>query len=260
MENLNLENELLNEANPLKDVLFIVLLNREENFGVRAPYDLEILGKKMWEWVALCGSGAKIKTTPCTNESNVINLIKPFVGTEKVTMVFYSDTPLLSRESVIEILEHFASKGQNVLKLKRGFVFDSEYLKNCENILAEEDLMFDSPEFEKVDSYEKLANVGEILKNSIINFHMKNGVYIVDPKTTYIEADVVIEKGVKIEQNNVIKGNSYIGESCVLEPNNTIINSIISKNVVVKNSYISNSGISENMIVGPFETVIDKNC
>ena len=88
---------------------------------------------------------------------------------------------------------------------------------------------------------------------------MDNGVYIVDPKTTYIDADVVIEKGVRIEPNNVLKGESYIGENSVLEANNIISNSIISNNVIVKNSYVSGSRISENMIVGPFETVLDKN-
>ena len=89
---------------------------------------------------------------------------------------------------------------------------------------------------------------------------MTNGVYVVDPKTTFVDADVVIEKGVRIEPNNTIKGESYVGENSVLEPNNTIINSIISQNVIIKNSYLSNSRIADNMIVGPFETIVDKNC
>jgi len=251
---------LVDINNPLKDVLFIILLNKNEEMLVKAPYDIEILGKKMWQWVALAGDGAKIKTTPCTKDSDVINLIKPFVGDEKYTMVFYSDTPLLSRQSVIEILEYFISKNQNVLKLKRGYVFNSEYLLNCEKILASENPIFDGEDFECVDSYENLTKVTQKLKDLIINYHMQNGVYFVDPKTTFVDADVVIEKGTIIEQNNVIKGESYIGENCKLEPNNTIKDSIISKNVVVKNSYVSGSRISENMIVGPFDVVIDKNC
>lgn len=247
------------QVNPLKDVLFVVLLNKNENFGVRAPYDIEIMGKKMWEWVALSGSGAKVKTTPCTQDSNIISLVKPFVSNEKYTMVFYSDTPLISKQNVLEILDYFEKSGLNVLKLKRGLVFNSEYLLNCENVLAEVNPLFDGEEFDPIDSFNKLNKVADKFKQSILNFHTNNGVYIVDRASTYIDANVVIEKGVKIEQNNVIKGDSYIGENSVLEPNNTIINSIISNNVILKNSYVSNSRISENNIIGPFQSVIDKS-
>lgn len=254
----NLEN-VKTGVNPLEDVLFIVLLNKNEDMKVKAPYDIEILGKKMWQWVALAGDGAKIKTTPCTEESDIVNLIKPFVGNEKYTMVFYSDTPLLSRSLVMEILEYFQAKDLNVLKLERGFVFNSEYLLNCEKILAGASVEFSGNDFEAVDSYQKLTFVTEKLRDMILDYHMTNGVYVVDPKTTFVDADVVIEKGVRIEPNNVVKGETYIGEYSTLEANNIIKDSIISKNVIVKNSYISGSRISENMIVGPFDAVIDKS-
>ena len=245
--------------NPLEDVLFVVLLYKNDNFNVRAPYDIEIMGKKMWEWVALSGAGAKIKTTPCTAESDIIGLVKPFVKDEKYTIVLYSDNPLITKANVLEILEYFKNKGLNVLKLKRGFVFDSQHLKNCDSILAPVNPIFDGEEFEPVDNYDMVEKVSNKLRQNILNFHMNNGVYIVDTNSTFIDADVVIEKGVKIEQNNTIKGESYIGENTVLEPNNVIINSIISNDVVLKGAYISNSRIAENSIVGPFESVINRN-
>ncbi len=247
------------EENVFNDVLFIVLLYKNDNFGVRAPYDIEILGKKMWEWVALAGSGATIKTTPCTEESDIISLIKPFVGSEKYTMVFYSDTPLISKHNVIEIFDYFKSRNLNALKLKRGYMFDSEFLLNAESILGTENQMFNGEEFEPVNNFSDVSRLVQKFNEQILNYHMENGVFIVDPKTTYIDADVVIEKGVRIEQNNVIKGESYIGENSVLEPNNIIKDSVISQNVILKSSYISGSRVGENMIVGPFETVIDKN-
>ena len=40
------------------------------------------------------------------------------------------------------------------------------------------------------------------VRENILKYHMNNGVYIVDPKSTFIDADVVIEKGVKIMPNN----------------------------------------------------------
>lgn len=254
-------NEVLGmEENPLNDVLFVVLLYKNENFNSLAPYDIEICGKKMWEWVALSGSGASVKTLPVTKDSDIVNLIKPYITNEKYVVALYSDTPLISRETVLEIFEHFKNSGQNVLKLKRGIMLNAEYLKNCESIMSLEDERFDCDEFMQVESFKNLPEITAVINNAILNYHMENGVQFVDPKSTFIDADVVIEKNVTIYPNNTIKGQTYIGENVVLEPNNTIINSVISKGAIIKNSYLSGAGISENMIIGPFEKVIDKNC
>ena len=242
-----------------KEILFMVLLYKNENFQVRAPYDLNILGKKMWQWVAMAGEDFDIKTTPCTFDSDIVSLVKPYVKNHKIVCVFYSDTPLINKSNIEEILDYFKYHNLNVLKLKRGYFFNAEYLLSCYNVLATENRLFDGKEFEAVDSYEDVYNVTKILQNLILDYHIQNGVQIIDKNTTYIDADVVIEKGCRIEPNNNIKGNTYIGENVILEPNNTIIDSIISKNGILKNSYVSNSRISENIIVGPFETVIDKN-
>lgn len=243
-----------------KDVLFIVLLYKNENMQVRAPYDIEILGKKMWEWVAMAGDECDIVTTPCTEQSDIVSLVKPYVKpNHKQVVVLYSDTPLVSKSNVCEILDYFKYHNLNVLKLKRGYVFDAEYLSACDGIMATENRLFDGEEFEAVDSFAMVNKVTTKLQQLIVSHHMQNGVQIVDKNSTFIDADVVIEKGCVIMPNNTIKGNTYIGENVVLEPNNTIKDSIISKNVVLKNSYISNSRISENVIVGPFESIIDKN-
>lgn len=243
-----------------KEILFVVLLYKNDTFQVRAPYDLEILGKKMWQWVALAGEGYDIKSTPCTINSDVVSLVKPYIKEQhKLVVVLYSDTPLINKCNVDEIIDYFQYHKLNVLKLKRGYVFDADYLKSCESILATTNKLFDGEEFEPVDSYSKLYEVTKKLQKMIIDFHEKNDVQFLDKNTTYIDADVVIEKGCIIAPNNTIKGNSYLDENVVMEPNNIIKDSIISKNVILRSSYVSNSRISENVIVGPFETIIDKN-
>ena len=88
---------------------------------------------------------------------------------------------------------------------------------------------------------------------------MSNGVNIVNALSTYIEADVIIESGVTIWQNNIIKGLSFIDKNVVLGPNNVICNAIISSGSEIKCSYIENSRISENKIIGPFEKVLNKS-
>lgn len=241
------------------EVLFIVLLYKNEELKTRSPYDIEILGKKMWQWVALAGEGFEVKSTPCTLSSDIVALIKPYVKDHKYVVALYSDTPMITKANVNEILDYFKYNKLNVLKLKRGYVFDAEYLKMCDSIMVSENKLFDGEEFESVDSIPKLNEVTSKLQQKIIDYHLNNGVLIIDKNTTYIDADVSIEKGCVIYPNNHIKGNSYLDENVVLEPNNVVKDSIVSKNAILRSSYVSNSRLRENIIVGPFETVIDKN-
>lgn len=243
------------------DVLVIILLNKNFNFGAtRTPYDLNICGKKMWEWVALCAGDCEIKTTVCTEESDVLTLIKPYLNDKKYTFVLYSDTPLFSSSTFNDVLTYVRAKQANVIKLKRGYVFNTEYIKSASSLMSFEDTSFGtSKDFFTVDSNEKLYEVTEILKNQIIDFHIKNGIVIDDKNSVHIDADVIIEQGTHIKQNNALYGLTYIGKNCNLEPNNVIYDSIISNNCVIKYSYIESSRISENIVVGPFESVINKS-
>lgn len=83
------------------DVQAIILLYKNPNFtGILKPYELQICGKKMWEWVELACSGYSIKTVACTPETDVLSLIKPLLTNKKYTLVLYSDTPLLTNSTI----------------------------------------------------------------------------------------------------------------------------------------------------------------
>ena len=114
-------------------------------------------------------------------------------------------------------------------------------------------------DFFVIDDAQKLNYATTVLKERILNFHIDNGVVIEDKNSTSIDADVIIENGTIIKQNNALYGMTYIGKNCILEPNNIIKDSVISDNCVLKCSYIEESRISEDMIVGPFESVISKS-
>lgn len=241
------------------DVLAIILLYRNSNFkGVIKPYNLEICGKKMYEWVQENVGDFEVKTIACDDNSNIVPLIKPLLNNKKTTIVLYSDTPLITKSKISEILEYYSLRHLNVLKLNRGWVFDTEYISNAENVTSVMERDFGEQDFFAVGDAFTLEKSTNILKNRILDFHLNNGVFIEDKNSTFIDASVIIESGAKIEPNNVLKGETYIGKNVVLEPNNTIISSIISNNCDIKSSYIKNSKITENMVVGPFELIEEK--
>lgn len=241
------------------DVLAIVLLYRNPNFkGVIKPYNLEICGKKMYEWVEESVSNFEVKTIACDDNSNIVPLIKPLLNKKKTTIVLYSDTPLLTKETIDEVLDYYSMRHLNVLKLNRGWVFNTEYISKAEDVTSVMSRDFGVKEFYAVGDAFSLEYATNILKNRILDFHLHNGVFIEDKNSTFIDASVIIENGVKIEPNNVLKGETYIGKNVVLEPNNTILSSIISSGCDIKSSYIKNSKITENMVVGPFELIEEK--
>lgn len=115
-----------------------------------------------------------------------------------------------------------------------------------------------------VNSRVQLAEAEEILKNRINLMHMENGVTLIDPKTTYIGIDVEIEKDTIIYPNNILEGNTKIGNNCILYQNSRIVDSVIGNEVDIQSSVILNSNIGDNTTVGPFayirpETTIGKH-
>ncbi|NOW06955.1 bifunctional UDP-N-acetylglucosamine diphosphorylase/glucosamine-1-phosphate N-acetyltransferase GlmU [Clostridium beijerinckii] len=115
-----------------------------------------------------------------------------------------------------------------------------------------------------VNSRVQLAEAEEILKNRINLMHMENGVTLIDPRTTYIGIDVEIGKDTIIYPNNILEGNTKIGNNCLIYQNSRIVDSNIGNEVDVQASVILNSNIGDNTTVGPFayirpETTIGKH-
>lgn len=116
-------------------------------------------------------------------------------------------------------------------------------------------------EITAVNSKYELSIASEIMRNRINKHHMDNGVIIIDPKSTFIEGDVVIGEDTIIYPGNVLEGNTSIGDNCILYSNNRITNGSIGSNVTIENSVILESSVGNNTTVGPFayirpETVI----
>lgn len=103
-----------------------------------------------------------------------------------------------------------------------------------------------------VNSRAQLAEAEEILRKRINLSHLENGVTLIDPKSTYIGADVEIAKDTIIYPNVVLEGNTKIGEFCTIMPNSRIKDSVIEDNVTVESSVILESKVGKNTTVGPF--------
>lgn len=97
-----------------------------------------------------------------------------------------------------------------------------------------------------------LARAENLLKLRINEMHLRNGVTIVDPNTTYIGPDVTIEQDVIIYPGTILSGATHIATNAKIGPYSEIENSVIGSNSVIRQSVVINSKIGTNTNVGPF--------
>lgn len=103
-----------------------------------------------------------------------------------------------------------------------------------------------------VNSRVQLSNAEKFMKKRINEKHMDNGVTIIDPENTYIEADVEIGMDTIVLPGCIIQKGSKIGEECTIGPETMIENSVIGDYTEVKKSTMINSKVGNNTKVGPY--------
>lgn len=103
-----------------------------------------------------------------------------------------------------------------------------------------------------VNSRKDLAVAAEIMRRRILEHHMMEGVTVIDPSSTYVEAGVRIGRDTTLEPMTVLAGKTTIGEDCVIGPSAKVVDSIIDDGVTLVSSYVFGSEIGSGCSVGPF--------
>ncbi len=97
-----------------------------------------------------------------------------------------------------------------------------------------------------------LSEAESAFRQRINEYHMKNGVTIIDPATTYIGVNVKIGEDTVIEPGVKLVGYSEIGEDVIIGQYTEITNSSIGSNVTIKQSVINESNVDDYATIGPF--------
>jgi len=126
-----------------------------------------------------------------------------------------------------------------------------EILKNNQQVVT----AYCTPDFAEtcgVNDRVQLAQVEKAVQKRINEEHMRGGVTIIDPMSTYIAADVIIGNDTVIYPGTTIAGNVKIGSQCVIGPNTEINNCEIGEKSVVRHSAVFDSKIGADAQIGPF--------
>lgn len=122
----------------------------------------------------------------------------------------------------------------------------------------------DKNEIMGINSRNQLAEAAEIMRNRIAACLMEDGVTIIDPKSVYIDKDVIIGMDSIIYPGSIIEGKTVIGEGCIIGPNSRLVDSHIFENTEINNSVVLKSEVRQGTHVGPFayirpESIIGEN-
>ncbi|KIL39402.1 bifunctional N-acetylglucosamine-1-phosphate uridyltransferase/glucosamine-1-phosphate acetyltransferase [Gordoniibacillus kamchatkensis] len=110
----------------------------------------------------------------------------------------------------------------------------------------------DADESLGVNDRAALADAERIMRARLNRAHMLNGVTIVDPQATYIEAEVQIGADTVVLPGSMLRGRTVIGSDCVIGPGADITDSTVGDGASVKHSVLQEAVVGAASAVGPF--------
>jgi len=110
----------------------------------------------------------------------------------------------------------------------------------------------DSNQFLGVNDRVQLALAQKLKQREILERLMLGGVTVVDPGSTYVEADVEVGRDTVLYPMTFLLGKTKIGEQCVIGPMTRIENCTVGNRVRIISSDCVGATIEDDVSVGPF--------
>ncbi|UYQ78310.1 bifunctional UDP-N-acetylglucosamine diphosphorylase/glucosamine-1-phosphate N-acetyltransferase GlmU [Glutamicibacter sp. JL.03c] len=98
----------------------------------------------------------------------------------------------------------------------------------------------------------QVSNLARIYNQRKAEFWMREGVTIIDPATTWIDAEVIIGRDATLKPGTQLHGTTIIGDNATVGPDTTLTNVVVGQRATVKRTDATDSRISAGASVGPF--------
>ena len=132
------------------------------------------------------------------------------------------------------------------------YLTDVIALINASSNKAAAILSYDYTETLGINDRAQLAECAAYMRERINEAHMKSGVAIIDPTTTWIDATVTIAPDATIYPGSWLTGSTSIAAGAVVGPRTTLNNVHVGAGASVIESHCSDSTIAAKATVGPF--------
>lgn len=103
-----------------------------------------------------------------------------------------------------------------------------------------------------VNNRADLAAVEAEARRRILAAHMLAGVTVVDPGSTWVDAEVELAADVRLEPGTSLRGVTEVGAGSTVGPMSTLTDSRLGEGVSVPHSYLVECDVRDGALVGPF--------
>ena len=110
----------------------------------------------------------------------------------------------------------------------------------------------DPMDAEGVNDRAQLARAGAVLRDRITDAAMRSGVTIVDPASTWIDADVVLEPDAILQPFTHLLGATVVRAGAVVGPFTRLTDTVVGPGATVLSSTAIGADIGENATIGPY--------
>jgi bifunctional UDP-N-acetylglucosamine pyrophosphorylase/glucosamine-1-phosphate N-acetyltransferase len=81
---------------------------------------------------------------------------------------------------------------------------------------------------------------------------MREGVTMVDPAATYVDATVELEPDVRILPGTILEGRTVVASGAVIGPDTRLVDTVVGADAVVQNTVARETEIGDRATVGPY--------
>ncbi|MGL5978568.1 MAG: bifunctional UDP-N-acetylglucosamine diphosphorylase/glucosamine-1-phosphate N-acetyltransferase GlmU [Erysipelotrichaceae bacterium] len=238
------------------DTPLFTLETIEDMFETNQGFAMSVLSAKL-------DDGKRYGRIVRDEQGHVLRIVEAKDADDKTLALTEINTGLYCFKA--DALVRYISEINNNNAQKEYYLTDLIEIFNSHTLKVQAVVVKDFNEALGVNDRLDLAHASTLMKQRINEYHMLQGVTIVDPNNTYIGADVVIGTDTIIEPNVMIKGKTTIGADCLIGTGSVLNNAVLANHIVVESSKIIDSMIHDGVTIGPFahlrnHTVVHANC
>ena len=98
----------------------------------------------------------------------------------------------------------------------------------------------------------QLADAAARLRRRVLEAHMRAGVSVDDPATTYVGPDVELAPDVRLLPGTHLEGRTRVGVGAVIGPDSRLVDAVLEAGATVTYSVVVEASIGPHATVGPF--------